>query len=172
MTVCEFPWCSYTLSLAWTVASQCWKLPLRQPEQPCYLHALVKFLMSSIAFVQHWLLLPRLSPRFPVDIRLPNVGPDASCPRLHPNKWDCFQSMYDLINSCYSSDGKLGRGTSLKRLVLDIIGTSSSSLSGGILKCLGLSEHPNSLQLIYILTYILIAWEALDIVSKKWSVDL
>lgn len=63
------------------------RVSMMQPEQPWYLHALVKFLLSSVAFVQHWLLLPRLSPCFPVDIRLPEVSADASCPRLHPNKW-------------------------------------------------------------------------------------
>ena len=67
----------------------------RQPEQPWYLHALVKLLMSSVAFVQRWWLLPRLSPAFPVDLRLPNVSADGTCPRLYPNKWDSVQIQCD-----------------------------------------------------------------------------
>ena len=59
---------------------------VRQPEQPWYLHAFVQFLLSSVAFVQHRLLLPRLSPGFAVDIRLPKVDANTSCPRLYPNK--------------------------------------------------------------------------------------
>jgi len=42
--------------------------------------------MYSVAFVQRWLLLPRLWLRYPVDIRLPDVSADESCPRLYPNK--------------------------------------------------------------------------------------
>ena len=44
--------------------------------------------MSSVAFVQRWWLLPRLSPGFPVDVRLPNATVDGTCPRLYPNKLD------------------------------------------------------------------------------------
>ena len=58
----------------------------RQPKQPWYLHALVKFLMSSIAFVERWWLLPRLSPCTTVEVQLPNVSADASCPRVYPKK--------------------------------------------------------------------------------------
>jgi len=60
------------------------RVSMLQPEQPWYLHALMKLLMSIVAFVQRWWLLPRLSPGFPVDVRLPNVTAD---PRLYPNKW-------------------------------------------------------------------------------------
>ncbi|KAF8804023.1 hypothetical protein BYT27DRAFT_7340340 [Phlegmacium glaucopus] len=63
------------------------RVSMMQPEQPWYMHALMKSVMSTIAFVQRWLLLPRLSFRFPVDVRLPDVNADASCPRLYPMKW-------------------------------------------------------------------------------------
>jgi len=35
----------------------------RQPAQPRYLHALVRGLMHSVAFVQRWLCLPRFQPK-------------------------------------------------------------------------------------------------------------
>lgn len=56
----------------------------RQPEQPWYLHALVKSVISGLVCVHRWLLLPWLSPSFPIDIRL-HFSVDASCPRLYPN---------------------------------------------------------------------------------------
>lgn len=63
-------------------------LESRYPEQPKLLQASVSILMSSIGFFQRWLLLPRISPRFPVDVsgRVPKLDKDSGCPRLHPNK--------------------------------------------------------------------------------------
>ena len=142
MTLCEFPCCSWT----------CFSLDCNAlinnilPEQPWYVHALVKLLMSSIAFVQRWWLLPRLSPGIAVDVRLvPNVTADGTCPRLYPSEILFKYKVYDLIRSSYSSVGKLGPGTSLRGLVSDIIKISSSSLSDGTVKCLDLSEYPISL---------------------------
>jgi len=62
------------------------RVSMMQPEQPWYLHALLK-LLSSFAFVHHWLLLPRLSPSSAIDIQLPDVKANETCPRLYPNKW-------------------------------------------------------------------------------------
>ncbi|PPQ67784.1 hypothetical protein CVT25_009088 [Psilocybe cyanescens] len=65
------------------------RVAMMYPEQPKLLQASVSILMSSIGFFQRWLLLPRISPRFPVDVsgRVPKLDKDSGCPRLHPNKW-------------------------------------------------------------------------------------
>lgn len=78
---------SFALRVSICLLDDIVRLSMLQPEQPWYLHAFVRFQLSSIAFIQRWWLLPRLSPRSIADVRLPKVSADASCPRSHPNKW-------------------------------------------------------------------------------------
>ncbi|KAF8966157.1 hypothetical protein BDZ97DRAFT_1658205 [Flammula alnicola] len=55
----------------------------RYPKQPWFLHAALRVVMSIAAFTQRYFLLPRISPRYPIDL-LPNVQVQTGCPRLHP----------------------------------------------------------------------------------------
>ncbi|KAF8151753.1 hypothetical protein B0H34DRAFT_139014 [Crassisporium funariophilum] len=64
------------------------RVAMLQPEQPRWLHAFVDSQLAAVAFIQRWFLLPRCSYKWPIDVRLPKVKPNATtCPRLHPNKW-------------------------------------------------------------------------------------
>ena len=134
----------------------------------------MKFLMSSVAFVQRWWLLPRLSPGFPVDVRLPKVAADGCCPRLYPNKWDSVQIQSVRLDKMillfrwqarpWYKPERTGLGY-YKDKFLVFIGWHS--------------EMPGPQWVPYIpaswfshMIYFLIAWEALDIDLKNWSVDL
>ncbi|PFH48519.1 hypothetical protein AMATHDRAFT_5718 [Amanita thiersii Skay4041] len=54
------------------------------PAQPAYKHAIITATMHSVSFFQKHFMLPRWSPKSPVDFHLPNVSKGESV-RMHPN---------------------------------------------------------------------------------------
>ncbi|KAF8966173.1 hypothetical protein BDZ97DRAFT_1658235 [Flammula alnicola] len=57
------------------------------PKQPWLLRATVYSLLRIIGFIQHFLLPPRISPSFPIDVRLPRLRGNEESLRLRPNKY-------------------------------------------------------------------------------------
>ena len=130
--------------------------------------------MSSIAFVQRWWLLPRISPGFPVDVRLPNVTADGTWPRLYPNKWDSIQIQSIRLDKIillfrwqvrpWYRPERTGLGYYMDKFLV-FIGWHSEMPGPQ-----WVPYTPASWLLHRI--HFLVAWEALDIVLRKWSVDM
>lgn len=64
-----------------------YRISNRQLAQPWYMHAIMKSMLFSVAFVQRWLCLPRWSASCSVDLRTPEMPADGSCPRLYPTTY-------------------------------------------------------------------------------------
>ncbi|KAF8630568.1 hypothetical protein AX17_005380 [Amanita inopinata Kibby_2008] len=63
------------------------RVSMMMPEQPWYMYTAVQFIMSSMAFVQKNLMLPRLKAKSPVEFDLPKVLDSNQPVRMHPNKY-------------------------------------------------------------------------------------